>query len=232
MDITAAFLLLFVFILLYTAIIEIFTTLFRLLGMVRDKARTQVISLLTNSGFTTSESEVVLSSRKRRKLAQITMLFGYSFTVIIVSTIVNVFLSLSKSELNDVYPVVGIICISVILFLILSHIKPVRALLDRYIERVGNRIMFGPKSNPMMLVDVYGANAIVEVLLKRVAGDILDVPLVKTGLREEFNIHILHIKRKKEDFVKINGETVLQSGDIVLLFGNYKNIRTIFERVE
>ncbi|MFA6709555.1 MAG: hypothetical protein WCR79_07675, partial [Fusobacterium sp.] len=59
--------------------------MFRLTGMSEDKARFQVISLLTNSGFTTSESELILKSKKRRSLAKIIMIFGYTFTATIVS---------------------------------------------------------------------------------------------------------------------------------------------------
>ena len=43
--------------------------MFRLTGMSEDKARFQVISLLTNSGFTTSESELILKSKKKKKFS-------------------------------------------------------------------------------------------------------------------------------------------------------------------
>lgn len=102
MDITGSIILFVVFIIVYSIIIETFTVLFRLTGLTQEKAKTQVISLLTNSGFTTSESEVILHSRKRRKLAQLTMMFGYSFTVIIVSVVVNIFLTLSRTEVKSI----------------------------------------------------------------------------------------------------------------------------------
>lgn len=66
-----------IFILVYILINEIFTVLFRLTGLTEDKAKFQVTSMLTNSGFTTSDSELITSSRVRRKLARITMISGY-----------------------------------------------------------------------------------------------------------------------------------------------------------
>ena len=71
--------------------IEVFTVLFQLTGLTREKAKMQVVSLLTNSGFTTNESEIVMIGKHRRRLAKTVMLCGYSFAVIIVSVLVNIF---------------------------------------------------------------------------------------------------------------------------------------------
>ena len=84
MNIYLALLLFSFIILLYWVITELFTFFFRLTGLPAEKARFQVISLLTGTGFTTRESEIILSSRLRRRLARITMLFGYVFNVTIV----------------------------------------------------------------------------------------------------------------------------------------------------
>ena len=83
MDIYLALLLFFFFFFLYWVITELFTFIFRLTGLPVEKARFQVISLLTGTGFTTRESEIILSSRLRRRLARITMLFVYVFNVLI-----------------------------------------------------------------------------------------------------------------------------------------------------
>ena len=101
MDITLALLLFSLIILLYWVITELFTFFFRLTGLPAEKARFQVISLLTGTGFTTRESEMVLSSRKRRRLARITMLFGYVFNITIVSAFINVFFSLKLAQVEN-----------------------------------------------------------------------------------------------------------------------------------
>ncbi|MBR2000686.1 MAG: potassium transporter TrkA, partial [Firmicutes bacterium] len=82
----AGALLMFVLLIMfYIVIADIITIFFRLAGMTEEKARFQVISLLTNSGFTTQESEAVVNSKIRRRLATATMIFGYAFTVTILS---------------------------------------------------------------------------------------------------------------------------------------------------
>ena len=103
MDIFGAGMLFALLILIYMGIAEVFTVLFRFTGLPAEKARFQVVSLLTGSGFTTRESELVVSTRKRRKLARITMLFGYVFNITIVSAFVNVFLSLKQAELTSIF---------------------------------------------------------------------------------------------------------------------------------
>ena len=79
-----------VIILLYWIISEVFTVLFRLIGLPEEKARFQVTSLLTACGFTTSESEMFLSTRTRRRLVRATMMFGFVFNITIVSALINV----------------------------------------------------------------------------------------------------------------------------------------------
>lgn len=110
MGLIGAVLLFFLFILVYVMIAEIFTVLFRLTGLTEEKAKFQVISMLTNSGYTTQESEVIATSKIRRKLAQITMVFGYAFTVTIVSSVVNIFLALKKTQIQHVIWIIGILC--------------------------------------------------------------------------------------------------------------------------
>ena len=115
-------LLLFVlFIIIYIVISDIITIFFRLTGLTEEKARFQVVSLLTNSGYTTRESEAIVSSKIRRRLARATMLFGYAFTVTIVSTAVNFFMTLGKSELNSLLYTIPILLLIMLVFSMLRR---------------------------------------------------------------------------------------------------------------
>ena len=90
-------------ILIYFIITEVFTIQFRMTGMNEEKARFQVVSLLTGSGFTTNESEFITSSKQRRKLTRAIMMFGYVFNITFVSAFVNIFLTLKQNEITDIY---------------------------------------------------------------------------------------------------------------------------------
>ena len=127
MNVYLAFSLFALVILGYWIISELFAMLFRFTGLPDEKARFQVISLLTGCGFTTRESELLLSTRSRRRLARITMLFGYVFNITIVSAFINVFFSLKVSELA-VDLISGLIPLMVILFIFLFiRVPSVRA---------------------------------------------------------------------------------------------------------
>ena len=69
MNLYTAFFLFSIIILMYWVMTELFTVLFRFTGLPDEKARFQVISILTGCGFTTRESELLLSNSSRRRLA-------------------------------------------------------------------------------------------------------------------------------------------------------------------
>lgn len=210
-------------------IIEIFTVLFRLTGLTWEKARTQVISMLTNSGYTTAESEIIMGSKKRRKLARITMLCGYSFTVIIVSVLVNIFLALNQSELNQMVLVVSVVGAIFIIILFIKRIKLVSLGFDHLIELLGNRIMFGKGSNAVVLIDNFRSSAIVEIYLEIVPKELHGINLAVAQLKKTYDIQVLLIRRNGKAMQGIDGETRLHSKDTIVLFGNYKNIKFLFE---
>lgn len=229
MDIAGSLILFVVFVAVYSIIIETFTVLFRLTGLTREKAKTQVISMLTNSGFTTSESEIVLHSKKRRKLAQLTMLTGYSFTVIIVSVLVNIFLALNRAEVKSMIAAVVILSVVLVLLFLFMRIHVIRNWFDLMIEKIGNRLMFGKDSNIVVLIDIYSGRAMAEICLEFVPAILDGTPLASSRLKETYDIQILLLKRGGEVGVAVSGNTVLQPKDIVIVFGSYKNIRAVFE---
>lgn len=228
-SITHALILFIVFILVYVSIAEIFTVLFRLTGLTEEKARFQVISMLTNSGFTTAESELITSSKIRRKLARLTMLFGYSFTVTIVSIIVNIFLALTKAQLEHLWETAIVILISFFILYMLKNFNFIKKNFDNLIEKIGNKIMFGDKSNVIVILDTYGSNVMAEVKFTVIPNELKDIPLGKSNLSQNYNLKIILIKRDGIMSTQINGDTIIQENDSVVVFGDYKIMRILFE---
>ena len=215
-------------VLFYTVIIEVFTVLFRMTGITWEKARTQVISLLTGCGFTTGESEVILSTRRRRKIAQTVMLLGNLLSVLVVSMLVNLFLELKQSEVKSlVFPVTLVLLFTAFSFL-LMRLRPVRARFDQFVEQVGNRLMYGKNRNIISLVDMYHKKAMVEATLKVVPPGLRDTALSQSRLKEDYDIQILSILRGGRTLESVGGETRLIENDVLVLFGDYKSIRVVF----
>ena len=176
------------FIIVYIVISDIITIFFRLTGMTEEKARFQVISLLTNSGFTTRESEAVVSNKIRRRLARATMLFGYAFTVTIVSTTVNFFMTLSRGEIEALLIWVPILLVILAAFHLLRRSVYFKTKFDGWIEGIGNRIMFGPDANPIVLLEDYGDMVVAHIYLHQVPLILQEIPLKDSEIMSRHNI--------------------------------------------
>ncbi|MDY0317070.1 MAG: hypothetical protein RBQ64_00660 [Candidatus Izemoplasmatales bacterium] len=143
-------------ILVYVIFIEIFTIIFRLTGLTNDKARFQVISLFTNSGFTTQEAELIVSSRVRRRIANITMLSGFILNVTVISVLVNVFITLGSANSSDVLKFFLVIGAFFILVYILKKSKVFERLFRGIVERITNRFIYGSGVNIIEVLDNVG----------------------------------------------------------------------------
>lgn len=217
-------------IIVYGAIAELFTMLFRFQGLPDEKARFQVISLLTGCGFTTHESEMFLTSRSRRTLARYTMLFGYVFNITIVSAFINVFFSLKISEiLSDIIGILIPVMI-IVLLMVLFRIPSVRAGAQRLFERLAGRFLKKKTDNSVLLLDYIGEETIAQVTLNRIPEAFAGKPLSETGIKTENNILVMLVDRGKAE--PATAQTVFQTGDKLTVFGNYAIICKAFEAEE
>ena len=232
MNIYLAFSLFALIILGYWVISELFSLLFRFTGLPEEKARFQVISLLTGCGFTTHESELLLSTRSRRRLARLTMLFGYVFNLTIVSAFINVFFSLKVSELAaDI--ISSIIPLSVVLFILaFIRVPKVRAWGDRLIEKLAGRIIHKDTANTVWLMDYIGEETIAQVTLYEVPEELKGVPLSASGLKTEQNILVMLVEPKGGKAEPAGADTVFQPEDKLTVFGNYAAISRVFRARE
>lgn len=232
MNVYAAASLFAILILLYWIISEVFTVLFRLIGLPEEKARFQVVSMLTGAGFTTHESEMVLSTRSRRRLARITMLFGFVFNVTIVSAFVNVFVSMkttafSHTALSMLIPVAAVAAV----FLLVRYRK-VRVWLDRKIEAAANRYSSGATVNGITVIDQYGTQTIARVTLHKIPEVLQDKPLAKSDLKRVYNLLVLMVERADDSVETPTGETRFLPGDRLSVFGDYQTICKVLQAKE
>ena len=221
-----------VIILIYVIISELFTMLFRATGLPDDKARFQVLSLLTGAGFTTKESEMLLSSKARRRLAQITMLFGYVFNVSIVSALVNVFLSLKKVSLDQVLAVNIVPLVIVAMLIILIRVRFVRKQIDRLFGSLAGRIMHQQDKNTILLMDYIGHESIANVILKEVPEAFRGKTLAELELKSRYNIMVMLVERDGYKVEQATASTVFLPGDRLTVFGRYKTIVSEFQAYE
>ena len=233
MDITLALLLFSFIILLYWVITELFTFFFRLTGLPAERARFQVISLLTGTGFTTRESEIVLTSRQRRRLARITMLFGYVFNVTIVSAFINVFLSMKAVQVG--YEFFGFLIPlgTAALIFIFLRVPKVHAWGDNLLRHLADRI-FDRKEhfNAVMLIDNIGNGSIAQVTLRHIPDEYRGRSLAETRLRADTGILVMLVERHGGQASAAHADTVFDIGDKLTVFGDYHTICKTFHARE
>ncbi|MGL4653745.1 TrkA C-terminal domain-containing protein [Cetobacterium sp.] len=213
----------------YLLICEIFTILFRLTGLTEETARFQVISMLTTCGFTTTESELITSSRKRKKLAFITILFGYIFSVTIVSMVINFFTrSNDENSLQIIFKVILAVIFIIIIWYILLKVNAVKIHFDKIISKIGIKIMFKNQDNPIMVLGIFKHEVIAEIIVTNLPNELLNTELKNSFIRSNYNLQILTVIKSDDTTKPVTGDTVLENGDKIIIFGELKNIKNLF----
>ena len=140
MNILAAFIVFDILIIVYELLIQIFSALYELSGLTKEQARFQVTSLLTGTGFTTSESEKMLETKKRRRVTRDIMIVSYIFNISIISTLITLLTSTQEASFYDM--VIGfIVSILIILLLfIMKKIKKIREATERAMLKIATII--------------------------------------------------------------------------------------------
>lgn len=232
MNLSVAISLFFLVAVAYILIIDIFTMLFRMTGLTEEKARFQVISLLTNSGFTTRESELVLSTIIRRRLARKIMLFGYIFSVTIVTVFVNMVLSLPKAMLSDIWIIIPVLLIVFAVFLVAKRVPRVKEKFNELIEKIGRKWVFKDQINPVIVIDEFAKGVMAEVQINVIPKSLENIELKDTGMSNKFGLHLIFIKRGADIVDDIRHDTILKKDDRVIIFGDLINIREFFKLEE
>lgn len=211
---------------------EVFTVLFWLIGLPEEKVRFQVASLLTGTGFTTRESEMILSTRSRRRLARITALFGYVFNITFVSTVMNVFLSAGavswgSSALGLLIPLGTLAAV-----LSPSRTREMRIWLDRKIERAADSFGSNRGVDGVMRIDELGPQTIARVSVKTVSEEMVDKTLSQLALRPRRDILVLMVEHIDRTTENPTAKTVFHPGDWITVCGDYRQICKVFQARE
>jgi len=214
---------------IYFFLIEIFTVLFRITGLTREKARFQVISMITCAGFTTSESEIITTDKRRRKIAVTCMIAGTAFNVLIISLIINLIGSISDSEvLKDQLVWIVSIIGAFLLIIIITRIPSISRKIEKIIESIARKIFSRhSNSNVLTMLDSYDDDAIVEIYINNIPDVLKNKTLMESNFKSQYNLNILMLKRGNRT-IDISKDTVIQNKDQIILFGKKQTIKDLF----
>lgn len=216
----------FVLIVIYVVFSEIFTVLFRLTGLKAEKAKFQVVSMITNSGFTTKESELILTSSLRRKLARASMVFGYLFAITAVSLFVNLLRILGTESYT--YNSLFYGALLLLILALLAKSKHFVNFFDKCIEFFAKKYTKSEKRNYLKVYDIMNDKLIAEVKILDLPEILNGKPIIDLDFRNRFSLNILLIKRQDYTIDKITLTETIKENDTVLLYGSEEKILSLF----
>lgn len=207
---------------IFLVVIDIFAILFRLTGMTIEKARFQVISLLTGTGYTTKESELIAQHPTRRKLASALMVTSYVSTLTFISFLVNM---LSKSLINAksiLAIIIFIVC--AIMFFKSSLLEKIEDIIEHIVE---NSLLWKKvNSRYLNFITKHKGYSICEVHLSE-NSDIIGMSIEESKL-SFIEIKVLSIDQGHEliNFPKL--DYIFRVNDKLTVYGNTHSIKHKF----
>lgn len=201
---------------------EVITVLFKLTGLSEEKARFQVISLLTGSGFTTKEAELITQHPSRRKLAQFLMIIGYVGFLTGISFLVDII----KKSLS--YKTVTILIVFFILIYLFFKNKFLLSYFDDFIEKLILKKQLKTKSPNKMykLVTRAKGYGVFNILIDE-HSSLVGVALKDSNLKPR-GIIILNIDKGNQFIGFPTRDYIIEKGDNILLYGKVDEITKIF----
>ena len=221
---------------IYLFVIEIYFVAFKLTGLATNKIKFQVASLFTGSGFTTTESELIVNDDKRRKIAIACMYTGHIFSVMFMGLVINVFFSIGQHFTNqhttptfyEWYFIVLYVVFALFLMVLFLKIPPINKRFQDLLEKIAiNSSRKNRHTNLVTVLDLYGKHAIVEVVLNVIPNELKDIPLCEMGLTKGYSINVLSIKRGTR-IVDVSKDTMFKKGDILVIYGLTSDIKEVF----
>lgn len=212
------------FILVYLAIvflvIEIAVVLMRSTGLEHDIARFQVVSLMTSTGFTTKESELILGHPVRRKIGIFLILFGvFSFAVIISAVSAILVKDFRILTLAETASGLGV-------FLLVLRLPAVRRkLTDRLHKPLEDK--FEVHELPIIEVMLHSDDDLFVDLPVGENSGLIGRTMEKLACAEE-DVNLLFIQRGTVNIRENRMATVIEAGDMLYLYGGKKDIRRLF----
>ena len=207
---------LFVVVILSLVVTRVGAVALRLTGMSQDTARFQARSALTGSGFTTSESEQVVSHPLRRKIIGILMLLGNIGLVAASGTLIVSLVGIEEGEGSSTNLLVLLSGLVVLYFVATS--KLVDRLICGVISRAHRRYTELETRDFSTLLHLHGDYQIAEIKV-RVGDQMAGKTLAEAGLKSK-GVLVLGIIDPSDEYIGAPGaKHVIHAEQTLVIYG-------------
>lgn len=213
---------------IFVILVDIYCIILQMTGLSKDKAFFQVISILTGTGFSTRESELITQHPTRRKVSIYIMITGYIGLGTMIGSVGLLASMLSKRTLSTLNWVGFIVISAITLFLFFD--RKVVTLVTQFIEVFAlkhSKLKF-KKDNAVALLDLAHGYGIMRVLLN--SKSTLIGHLVSDIELKSKQIQVLKVDKGAHVISFVDASYVFEAGDCLTLYGRIESIREFFKR--
>ncbi len=209
---------LIIFIILFVLIwllIEILSIVLKLTGLELNKARFQVISILTHTGFTTRESELIVQHPTRRRIASALMIISYVAQITLITLLFNVLTQASQNILGTAIA----LSIMMLFVIVVTQSKYLSERFDKVTEKLLKNKIKKMNSNGRIeqVLNLSPEFSIYELIVDT-ESFICDKTLQELQMKEHY-IQILKIDRGSEMIDFPRADTRVLAGDRMIVYG-------------
>ncbi len=211
------------YIFIFMLSIEIFTVLLQLGGMTRSKARFQVLSLLTTSGFKTKESELITNDTYKRKIALIIMMFTYMSLMIFISSLVYLAVN------DDILTFFIYAFVEIVMFYTIFTSLTMKKVVYSFVNFITKKFVLEKDVNTIKVFEEYNNKVLAQISLRTLPSDLNNVEIQDFEQLTTLEIQILAIQRSNVLINTVLPTQKMQLGDVVTVYGDLINIQYLFK---
>lgn len=196
-------------------------------GVSHDLAKFQARSAFSGVGYTTNEAEKMMNHPVRRRIVMILMLAGNAGLVTAVASIVVAVVQTEDFETAVLR--IAVLAVGLLTLYLLTRSARVEIVVRNLIRKALHRWTRVALYDYESLLDVTGDYNVVELEVGE--GDWLaDRSLAELNLPDE-GVTVLAVRRRSGSFLGApGGDIVLESGDVLVVYGHRDTLRELSER--
>ncbi len=211
------------YIFIFMLAIEVFTAIFQISGMSRSKARFQVLSLLTNSGFKTKESELITNDNFKRRVTIFIMIFTYISLLVFISILVYITVH------GNFLTMMVYIIVEVVLFYNFFTVLTVKKLVYSVVDWFTKKYLLEKDVNRIKVLEEYSNKVLAIVSLQSLPEDLVETEIQTIEQLSVLEISILAIERQNIIINSVLPTQTLNVGDKITVYGDLINIQFLFK---
>ena len=163
------------------------------------------------------------------------MYTGHIFSVVFMGLLTNVLISIATIQSNTNvldtkfwYYIVFYVSLGLFLLVLFLKIPPINRRFQDLLEKIAISTSSKKKnSNLITVLDLYGKNAIAEVVLNNIPEFAQEKTLNEMALTKKYFINVLSIKRGKR-ILEVSKDTMFNKRDVLVIYGSTRDIKAAF----